>query len=180
MNSFFPATGSEAEWNAAYYRLEDYLRALHVVNKVHQSQIILDLLRDAAAKHAVNPDRHPTELALEEACVRMDEWFKRILPGQDDLSVAGRVSLLIADATEKWPTVFLSEDIPADFAEAMRESKVQAGPDLQVSSMVPRPLDAGSPPFEASRPAIGMRWAWIIPTIVFCSLLVLMIVRFLH
>ena len=34
MKTFFPQTGTDEEWNAAYYRLEDYLRALRVVNKV--------------------------------------------------------------------------------------------------------------------------------------------------
>jgi hypothetical protein len=40
MNTLFPLTGSETEWNAAYYRLEDYSRSLRFVNKVHQSQIL--------------------------------------------------------------------------------------------------------------------------------------------
>jgi hypothetical protein len=141
MRNFFPETGSEAEWNAAYYRLEDYLRALHVVNKVRQSQIILRLLQAAAVKHALNPDQSPTTLALELAYAAMDRWFEKILPRPDRVAVVGPLSLLITDAAEKWPTVFLSDEVPLDFYRVMQESQVRAGPDLQVSSMVPRPID---------------------------------------
>ena len=70
MNTFFPRTGSEAEWNAAYYRLEDYFRALRLVNKMHQSQIILRILERAAARHARDATQSPTVLAMEEAGAR--------------------------------------------------------------------------------------------------------------
>jgi len=49
--------------------------------------------------------------------------------------------LLVADAPEKWPRDFLAEDIPEEFQQAMQQYDVRAGPDLQVSSMVPRPID---------------------------------------
>jgi hypothetical protein len=147
MTSFYPQTGSLEEWNAAYYRLEDYLRAHHVSNKLHQSQIILRLLQRASAKHARCPDQTPTQLALEEAYRVMDHWFQRLLPDESEARapVVGRVSLYILDATETWPNLFLApeEEIPPDFREALRETRIQSGPDLRVSSMVPRPLDAG-------------------------------------
>src|SRR4029077_9036876 len=98
MKSFFPTTGSDVEWNAAYYRLEDYLRALHVVNKVHQSQIILRLLQAAAVKHAADPTRSPTAVVLEEADTALEEWFAKILPGRSRTEVMGYVALLIAGA----------------------------------------------------------------------------------
>jgi hypothetical protein len=148
---FFPATGSEAEWNAAHYRLEDYFRSLHVFNKIHQSQLILRLLQAAAARHALNPEVNPTTLAMQEAYSAMDRWFQRVLQEEDAFSRQGRLSLIITDGLERWPTVFLSENVPPDCQQALRESKVQAGPDLQVSSMVPRPLD-DSPLLEIELP----------------------------
>ncbi len=144
LNSFFPPTGSEAEWNAAYYRLEDYFRALHVVNKVHQSQIILRVLQAAAKRHAEDPAQNPTQLAIEVASLEMDQWFQNILEDTDRAAILGRLSLFISDAPQKWPREFLSDEISPEFARALQESGVQAGPNLQVSSMVPRPLDTSA------------------------------------
>jgi hypothetical protein len=148
MKLYYPQTGTAEEWNAAYYRLEDYFRAHRVTNKVHQSQIILRLLQRAAARHAQSPQEPPIKLALEEAYAEMDHWFARLIsdpqvPPQR-ASAMGRVSMHLLDAPEKWPNLFLTPDglIPDDFLAAMRDSSVRSGPDLSVSSMVPRPLDA--------------------------------------
>ena len=143
MNTFFPATGSVAEWNAAFYRLEDYFRALHLVNKVHQSQIILRVLKAAAVRHGHDPNQSPTALAMEEARKAMEAWFGGILPHHERLSVVGVLLLLAIDGAERWPTAFLADLVPPDFHKEMLESDVTAGPDLQVSSMVPRPIDVG-------------------------------------
>ena len=146
MNGFYPQTGTVEEWNAAYYRLEDYLRAHRVTNKLHQSQIILRLLQRAAAQHLQDPSQTPTQLALEEAYRVIDDWFRQLLPDApaQRTAIIGRVSMYLIDATERWPNLFLAgdEDIPAEFRAALREITVQSGPDLTVSSMVPRPLDA--------------------------------------
>jgi hypothetical protein len=145
MKSFYPQTGALEEWNAAYYRLEDYLRAHHVTNKVHQSQIILRLLQRAAAQHAVDPSQPPTKLALEEAYEWIDHWFQRLLPEVPPARapMVGRVGVYLTQATRRWPSVFLAEDdeIPGELKAALRETLVQSGPDLRVSSMTPRPLD---------------------------------------
>jgi hypothetical protein len=145
MNAFYPQTGTVEEWNAAYYRLEDYLRAHDVSYKVHQSQIILRLLQRAAARHALQPQEAPTKLALEEAYLVIDQWFGRLLPDQPEsrASIVGRVGWSMLDASERWPTIFLANDheIPPEFRTALSEVTVQSGPDLRVSSMVPRPLD---------------------------------------
>lgn len=148
MNMFYPETGTTEEWNAAYYRLEDYFRAHRVSNKVHQSQIILRILQEAAAKHRENPERSPTQLALEEAYLEIDGWFERLIADPEVTALrasnVGRVSMHILDAPERWPNIFLSRDegVPAEFIAAMRESSIRGGPDLSVSSMVPRPLDS--------------------------------------
>jgi hypothetical protein len=146
MNAFDPPTGTVEEWNAAYYRLEDYLRAHHVTYKVHQSQIILRVLQRAAAQHALHPDQAPTKLALEEAYAVMDQWFGRLLPDEPEsrASIIGRVSMSIIDATDRWPNVFLASEreIPTAFRTALSDVTLQSGPDLRVSSMVPRPLDS--------------------------------------
>jgi len=141
MNTFFPMTGSEADWNAAYYRLEDYFRAMRIVNKMHQSQLILHILEKAAGRHALDPSQNPTVLAMEEARAEMDQWFESILGQRERIAVAGTISLLAVDAPARWPLALLSAEIPPDLQREMQDSEVHAGPDLQVSSMVPRPID---------------------------------------
>ena len=86
--------------------------------------------------------------AAEETEALMDTWFGEVLDQEglphDRLAIDGRVSLLLCDGPERWPYAFLDEDnIPADFVKAMRSSNLAAGPDLAVSSMVPRPIDLG-------------------------------------
>jgi hypothetical protein len=146
--AFRPKTGTMESWNAAYVRVEDYLRAHRIHNRLHQSRLIQKILERAARRHAAHPALDPTMTAAEETEALMDTWFAEVLDeeGQphDRLAIDGRVSLLLCDGPQRWPYAFLDEDnIPADFAKAMRSSNLEAGPDLAVSSMVPRPIDLG-------------------------------------
>jgi hypothetical protein len=147
-DAFRPRTGTMESWNAAYVRVEDYLRAHRIHNRLHQSRLIQKILERAAMRHEARPALDPTTLAAEETEALMEAWFAEVLdekgqPG-DRLAVDGRVSLLLCDGPEHWPYAFLDEErIPADFVQAMRTSNLKAGPDLAVSSMVPRPIDLG-------------------------------------
>jgi hypothetical protein len=148
LSTFQPKTGTLEAWNAAYVRVEDYLRAHRIHNRLHQSRLILRILERAALRHEENPALDPTTLAAEEAEHMMDAWFGEVLGDQnlprDRVIVAGRVALLLTDGPEKCPYAFLDEEkVPADFAHAMQQSSIEAGPDLAVSSMVPRPIDLG-------------------------------------
>ncbi len=135
-------------WNAAYVRVEDYLRAHRIHNRLHQSRLIQDILERAALRHAVQPLLDPTTLAAEETEALMDSWFGKVLvkdsAPHERIAIEGRVALLLSDGSQKWPYAFLDEqNIPAEFADALRASSIQAGPDLVVSSMVPRAIDLG-------------------------------------
>jgi hypothetical protein len=146
--AFRPRTGTMESWNAAYVRVEDYLRAHRVQNRLHQSRLIQKILERAARRHAEHPALDPTSVAAEETEAIMDSWFAEVLDeaGQphDRLAIDGRVSLLLCDGPKRWPYAFLDEDnIPPEFIKAMRSSNLEAGPDLAVSSMVPRPIDLG-------------------------------------
>jgi hypothetical protein len=135
-------------WNAAYVRVEDYLRAHRIHNRLHQSRLIQMVLERAARRHEENPALDPTTIAAEETEALMEAWFAEVLeekgqPG-DRVAVDGRVALLLCDGPERWPYAFLDEEhVPADFVQAMRTTHLNAGPDLAVSSMVPRPIDLG-------------------------------------
>ncbi len=135
-------------WNAAYVRVEDYLRAHRIHNRLHQSRLIQEILERAAIRHAARPALDPTTLAAEETEAMMDAWFSSVLDERDQpherIAIDGRVALLLCDGPQKWPYAFLDgKNIPADFSAAMRASSMEAGPDLAVSSMVPRPIDLG-------------------------------------
>ena len=146
--AFRPKTGTMESWNAAYVRVEDYLRAHRIHNRLHQSRLIQKILERAAKRHEAHPALDPTIVAAEETEAEMDSWFGAILDEKDQphdrLAVDGRVALLLCDGPERWPYAFLDEDnVPEDFVKAMRSSHLEAGPDLAVSSMVPRPIDLG-------------------------------------
>lgn len=146
--AFRPRTGTMEAWNAAYVRTEDYLRAHRIHNRLHQSRLIQAVLERAAVRHAENPALDPTTLAAEETEKLMDQWFTAVLDAKhlshDRIAVEGRVAMLLCDGPQKWPYAFLdARTIPDDFAASMRASSIKAGPDMAVSSMVPREIDLG-------------------------------------
>jgi hypothetical protein len=152
--AFRPRTGTMDAWNAAYMRVEDYLRAHRIHNRLHSSRLILEILERAARRHENDPKLDPTALAAEETETVMDQWFAEILQasGQphDRIAVDGRVALLLCDGPQKWPYAFLEhEHVPEDFIRSMRAGALAAGPDMVVSSMVPRPIDLGPIPEAA-------------------------------
>lgn len=149
LSSFRPRTGTMEAWNAAYVRVEDYLRAHRIHNRLHQSRLIQKILERAARRHEVNPALDPTTLAAEEAEELMHEWFSEILGAKDQpperVTIAGRVALLLSDGAQKWPYAFLDmANAPVDFKKSLQSSSMEAGPDMTVSSMVPRPIDLGT------------------------------------
>ncbi|HSY54756.1 MAG TPA: hypothetical protein VK785_09930 [Opitutaceae bacterium] len=149
LSNFRPKTGSMEAWNAAYVRVEDYLRAHRIHNRLHQSRIIEKILERAARRHAQHPALEPTTIAAEETEAMIDAWFGEVFGqrGQphDRIAIDGRLALLLSDGPQKWPYAFLDDDhIPDDFAQAMQSSFMQAGPDLAVSSMVPRSIEFGA------------------------------------
>ena len=94
----------------------------------------------------------------------MEAWFGEVL-GEKDLpteriAVTGRLALLLTDGAEKNPYAFLDEErIPPEFARALQQSSLEAGPDLAVSSMVPRPIDLG-PITEAAGETLERMEEW--------------------
>ena len=154
LDGFHPKTGSLEAWNNAYIRVEDYIRAHRIHDRLHSSRIILKILERAAVRHAADPSLDPTTLAAEETEAMMDRWFAEILDERDQpherIAVDGRVALLLADGPQKWPYAFLNEQhVPEEFIQSMRAGALAAGPDMALSSMVPRPIDLGPIPEAA-------------------------------
>lgn len=175
--AFQPTTGSMEAWNDAYVRVEDYLRAHRIHNRLHASRLILQILERAARRHAENPKLDPTSLAAEEIEAEMDRWFATVLDERDQpherIAVDGRVALLLCDGPQKWSYAFLDEkNIPGEFAKAMKAGAIAAGPNMAVSSMVPRPIDLGPIPEVAGEtletferlPMLRTLFLWLIFT----------------
>lgn len=162
--NFRPRTGTMEAWNAAYVRTEDYLRAHRIHNRLHQSRLIQAVLERASQRHAENPALDPTTLAAEETERMMDEWFAAVLDAKnlphDRIAIEGRVALLLCDGPNKWPYAFLDlRTSPEEFTKAMRASSIEAGPDMAVSSMVPREIDLG-PITEAAGETLERMEKW--------------------
>jgi hypothetical protein len=149
LNAFRPRTGTADQWNDAFIRVEDYLRAHRVHNRLQQITILQKVIGRAAARHEQNPSLDPTTLAAEEIDRMMDEWFGELLGDKnlphERIAVEGRVALLLSGGVERWPYSFLDEShVPPEFAQEMQRRSIQAGPDMTVTSMVPRPIELGA------------------------------------
>lgn len=149
LNAFRPRTGTPEQWNAAFIRVEDYLRAHRVHNRLQQITILAKVMARAAKRHEQNPSLDPTTLAVEEIDRMMDDWFGELLGDKnlphERIAVEGRVALLLSDGVDRWPYAFLDDrQVPEEFAREMRRRSIQAGPDMTVSSMVPRPIELGA------------------------------------
>ena len=149
LTAFRPRTGTPDQWNAAFVRVEDYLRAHRVHNRLQQSQILQRVLARAAVQHEKEPHLDPTTLAAEEIDRMMDEWFGELLGDKnlphERIAAEGRIALQMCDGVTRWPYAFLDlENIPPEFAQEMKRRSMQAGPDMTVTSMVPREIELGT------------------------------------
>ena len=147
---FVPTWGSPEEWNSAYEKLESYLRAHEVGSHMHRAHLITRILRQVSLNGEEKRATAPlATLVIQEANRQLNEWFVRIMDrpagSADRNTVAeGRVALILCDAPSKWPYAFLNpHQTPDDLKEAMHHTLMRAGPELQISSMVPRPIDLG-------------------------------------
>lgn len=150
LEPFVPTWGSPEEWNSAYEKLESYLRAHEVDSHLHRAHLITMIMRRVDRRwHKQPPPASLATLAVQEANTLLNEWFTKLmdLPDNADCrftTADGRVALFLCDGPIRWPYAFLEpRQIPADFKTAMQTSLMRAGPELQISSMVPRPIDLG-------------------------------------
>jgi hypothetical protein len=136
------------EWNNAYSKVESYLSALRVRNKVLLGQLVALVLERAMRRSATERHLSATELAVEEMDHLVNEWFAQVLQappaGAEMLSTRGRMALLLADMPGHWQDQFLRPGPwPDEFLVAMRDGYLRAGPNFQIAQMTPRPLDLG-------------------------------------
>jgi hypothetical protein len=146
-----PSDPSGSEWDEAFLRVESYLRAHQIESRLVLNRLAVEIVRAgrAAAEAPGAAGVAPVELAMREAERRTAEWFARVLgdaadPGDERLGTRGRIALVMADVPARWPQHFLAEaPPPAELIEAMRAAYLEAGPELELTRMVPRPFDFG-------------------------------------
>jgi hypothetical protein len=148
LNPFVPQWGSPEEWNEAYEKVENYLRACRINSRLHRARLIHRILQRVAEHGPVPAGDVLSTAAIRETKIMMKEWFARMLqPGGEGgrfSLVDGRVALLLCDGPDRWPYAFLApNDLPPELVKEMRESILVAGPNLAISNMVPRAIDYG-------------------------------------
>lgn len=165
-----PFGHSSEEWNHAYGKVENYLAALRLENRFLRGQYVYRILQRAVQRARREPDVAPSELAMEEAVKAINDWVGHLLnidvaDTPHRISTQGRLAMLLADVPGKWQDQFLTPPPwPEEFVKNMRESYLRAGPDFQLSTMEPRPMDLG--PIHtltslSSRPYTKMLLLWL-------------------
>jgi len=141
------AHSHEQAWNDAYDRLVNFLHTFELGSHAHVAQVALDILHQAQDAHRQDTSRAPISRTMEQAQKRLAEWLATNL-GEEDKSpshilATGYIALLLSQVYRTAPTSFLATPLPEELRQALRETLLVTGPDLNVSSMTPRPLDYG-------------------------------------
>lgn len=145
-------------WDEAFSRVESYLRAHQIESRLVLNRLAFEIIstaRSAAARTGApgsagaNAGADAVSLAMREAERRTMVWFRDVLgdavdPEDERLGTRGRIALVLADVPFRWPGHFLSATPPpAELVEAMRAAYIEAGPEMELTRMVPRPMDFG-------------------------------------
>ncbi|MEI6564353.1 MAG: hypothetical protein WCO42_08640 [bacterium] len=135
-------------WDEAFGKVENYLRACRVASRLHRARLTALILQRALGRRAVTPDVPLASLAIDEARDLIDGWMRGLLPPRENerpyTMAEGFLSLYLCDAPMRWPNAFLNpQQAPPGFADTLHARLVKTGPELEVSSMVPRSMDRG-------------------------------------
>ncbi len=138
-----------AELDEAYGTVENYLRACRVSSRLHRARLTAMIVHHTLARRGAAAEPHPlSTLAIQAARGLVATWMSGLLPPRPDerpyTQAEGFVALYLCDGPMRWPNAFLNpRQAPPGFLDALRSRIVKTGPDLEVSSMVPRPIDRG-------------------------------------
>ncbi len=142
------------EWNAACVRLEDFLRAHRIEDRSRQVELVAELLADARSADASGVGA--TERVMAVADARVERWFAGLVDGAG--SDRGRAAYYSTGIYRRWPGAFLREEIPDEMREAVRTASVQAGPDLEFTSLIRKEVDYG--PMEGIAEETWTTFSW--------------------
>jgi hypothetical protein len=137
----------QAAWNEAHDRLHYFLKTFLLNDHAQVSRLALKLLDEAREIHRKDPSQHPTPQTMIHAQKRIAEWLAVNLEARDkspaQIFASGYTALLLSDAFRTASESFLGFPVPEELRQSMRQTLLVTGPDLNISSMTPRPLDYG-------------------------------------
>lgn len=141
----------DGAWDEAFSRVESYLRAHQIESRLVLNRLAFEIISAArvSAPESGSTGQEAVALAMREAERRTTIWFRNVLgdavdPDDERLGTRGRIALVLADVPARWPGQFLAPaQPPAELVEAMRAAYIEAGPEMKVTRMVPRPMDFG-------------------------------------
>lgn len=129
-------------------RVDDYLRA-HRVAPGQRAELLPLILEAADRKRSAEPAQNFTTLAIEQAEALIEGWIDRLVPVRGDEPSSrrvahGRAAVHIAGLPQSWPEYFLDKgEPPPALVTRLRAAYLEAGPDVELSNMVPRPIELG-------------------------------------
>jgi hypothetical protein len=142
-----PKPTEQEAWNEAYDRLVNFLNTFVLNDHAYVSQVALDIIHQARGAHLQNPAVNPTRATMAVAHHRLADWLAVNLNeanrSPSHILSTGTIALLLSRVNQTAPTSVLAGPLPEELRQALRETLLVTGPDLNVSSMTPRHLDYG-------------------------------------
>jgi hypothetical protein len=148
-------------WDDAHRRVWSYLAALGVRRDFLLHRLVQRVM-DRTAGHIENGDtRPPVTIASKEVEEEVAEWFRLLLEVDQgdilEISLRGRLALLLAEMPQRWHDQFLSgPPWPDAFVKAVRESYLDVLPELRAGKMDSPALKLGDIPSLADKALRGL------------------------
>lgn len=142
-----PPRNDAGAWNQAYDRLLNFLGTFQLGDHAHVSELALKIFQQAKERHHRDPSRDPTSVTLGLAQKCLADWLATNLEQENKspsrVLPAGYIAVLLSRVNRTAPNTFLAGPLPEELRQALRETLIVTGPDLNISSMTPRHLDFG-------------------------------------
>ncbi|HYY31468.1 MAG TPA: hypothetical protein VE860_26235 [Chthoniobacterales bacterium] len=138
---------SSPEWKEAWERINDYLDALKTPDSVDRELILLTSFERAIVRKRRQPDVPATALVFEETQKTLDEALQHLINegvSEDRRSVEQRIRLYLTENVDG-NLLGRTEELTEEVRQALREVRLQPAPNLQLASIVARPLEFSGP-----------------------------------
>lgn len=175
LDELIPPGVSAEEWDAAHRRVWAYMAALGVRHEFLLHRRVQQVMERCAERLAGGAAQDPVHTAALEVEHQVLNWYRAVLdiaPSEDgtsdpaEVSLRGRLAMLLADLPARWHGIFLSDPPwPAEFVQAVRSSYLDAVPALRHGHMGGPTLDLGRLPQLAEKALITLdraRWLRVI------------------
>jgi hypothetical protein len=128
------------------------LHAHRIQGRVAIHRLANALIEEARRESAGRTDWPPVTAAMNVLCREMAAWYGQAFveggAAEDALRARGRLALIMTHLEAGWPREFLDgQPMRPALGAALREARLEAGPELRLSSMPAAPLEfAVAPP----------------------------------